>query len=292
MLAPYREILRKPGALAFASAGTLARLPISMVGIGIVLLISDRYGSYGLAGQVSAVFIVAQSVAAPQISKLVDRYGQAKVMRPAIAISMSALVVLSLVAYARMPIWIVMALAVVVGLTMGSIGALVRTRWNAVVETPRQLQTAYSLESVLDEVCFMIGPVLATILAASVHPLAGLGVAITAAVVGGFAFLAQTKTEPPPAGRSEHAHERTSLLRIRSMLVLIVVFVCMGAIFGANDVSTVAFAEEAGNKALSGPILACFAGGSLMGAWSMGRATGAPRSGGDSPSGSGSWRWA
>lgn len=265
MFAPYREILRKPGALAFASAGTLARLPISMVGIGIVLLISDRYGSYGLAGQVSAVFIIAQSVAAPQISKLVDRYGQAKVMRPAIAISMTALVALSMVAYARMPIWLVMLLAVVVGLTMGSMGALVRTRWNAVVDTPRQLQTAYSLESVLDEVCFMVGPVLATILAASVHPLAGLAVAISAAVVGGYAFLAQTATEPAPAGRAGEAHERTSLLRIRSMLVLIVVFVCVGAIFGANDVATVAFAEEAGSKALSGPILACFAGGSLLG---------------------------
>lgn len=267
MLGPYRDILSKPGALAFSAAGTLARLPMSMVGIGIVLLISDErlYDSYGLAGQVSAVFIVAQAIASPQVSKLVDRYGQARIMRPAIAISMVSLLGLALVASVQGPIWLVMVLAVLVGLTMGNLGSLVRTRWNTVVATPRELQTAYSLESVLDEVCFVVGPVLATMLAASVHPVAGIAVAVFAALVGGYAFLAQTASEPAPSGRSDTREGRSSLLRIRSMLVLIVVFVCMGAIFGANDVATVAYAEEAGQKSMAGPILAVFAAGSLLG---------------------------
>ncbi|TGO05337.1 MFS transporter [Serinibacter arcticus] len=266
MANPYKQILSKPGAWQFSSAALFARLPISMVGIGIVLMVSDSqlYGSYGLAGQVAAVFVVAQAIAAPQIAKLIDTYGQARVMRPAIAISMGTLVLLAIAATRLSPTLVLFVLAAIVGATMGSIGSLVRTRWNAVVANPTELHTAYSLESVLDEVVFVVGPVLATILATTVHPTAGIAVAVVAAVIGGYAFLAQRSTEPAPSGRREGGHG-PSLLRSPAMIVLIVVFICMGAIFGATDVSTVAFAEEAGSKGLSGVILACFAGGSLVG---------------------------
>ncbi|HCX84457.1 MAG TPA: MFS transporter [Micrococcales bacterium] len=274
MFRPYREVLSKPGAWKFSLAGLFARLPISMVGIGIVLMLSDQrlYGSYGLAGQVSGVFVVAQAVAAPQIAKLIDRYGQARVMRPAIAISMTALAALALAANAMAPVPVLLVLAVVVGASLGSMGSLVRTRWNAVTDTHDEMHTAYALESVLDEVVFVVGPVLATVLATGVHPAAGLAVAIVAAVLGGYAFLAQRATEPPPSGRVDAASagSRQSLLRNRRMLVLVVVFVCMGTIFGATDVSTVAFAEESGYKGLSGVILACFAAGSLVGGFVYG----------------------
>ncbi|OJX96151.1 MAG: MFS transporter, partial [Micrococcales bacterium 73-15] len=267
MLAPYRDVLSRPNAWKFSLAGVLARLPISMVGIGVVLLVSDQrlYGSYALAGQVSAVYVIAQAVAAPQIARLVDRYGQARIMRPAIALSMTALAALAVAGARLAPPVLLMVLAAVVGLTMGSIGSLVRTRWNAVVRTPKELHTAYSLESVFDEVVFVIGPVLATILATSFHPTVGIAVAITAAVVGGYLFLAQRASEPLPTGRAVDPEHRGSLLRSPALLVIIVVFVCMGTIFGATDVSTVAFAEEVHRKDLAGVILACFAFGSGIG---------------------------
>jgi hypothetical protein len=78
VLRPYREILRKPGALAFSATGVLARLPMSMVGIGVVLMVYGLYGSYGLAGRVSAGYVIASSLASPQIARLVDRHGQAR----------------------------------------------------------------------------------------------------------------------------------------------------------------------------------------------------------------------
>ena len=61
MLDSYRRVLARPGALAFSSAALVARLPISMVGLGIVLLVEARTGSYGLAGTVSAVFVLAEA---------------------------------------------------------------------------------------------------------------------------------------------------------------------------------------------------------------------------------------
>ena len=62
LLAPYGRVLRLPGALAFTVSGLVARMPMSMVSLGIVLLVSDRTGSYALAGAVSASFLVANAV--------------------------------------------------------------------------------------------------------------------------------------------------------------------------------------------------------------------------------------
>ena len=98
MLSPYLTILRKPGAWTFSAAGTLARLPMSMVTLSIVLLVSAVYGEYALAGRIAAVYVVAQAIAAPQLAVLVDRFGQSIIMRPALAIAAVGLVVLGVVA--------------------------------------------------------------------------------------------------------------------------------------------------------------------------------------------------
>ena len=100
---PYRVVLSKPGALNFSAAAVVARLPMSMVGIGIVLMIQGIYGSYALAGRVSAAYVIAQAIASPQIARYVDRVGQAKVMRPLLVVSTAGLVGLILAAVNEAP---------------------------------------------------------------------------------------------------------------------------------------------------------------------------------------------
>jgi len=264
MLQPYRDVLARPGALAFSVTGVVARLPMSMVGIGIVLMVSALYGSYGLAGRVAAAVLVAQAVCAPQIARLVDRYGQARVMRPAILVCAASLVGLVVAASLHAPPAWLYVTAALAGATIGSFGSLVRARWNHTLgDDPRRVHTAYSLESAFDELVFVVGPVAATVLATSVSPLAGLIVPVVAMVVGGLAFLALRRTEPPPAPAHE-ARPRGTVLRLPGMAVILLVFVAIGSIFGATDVATVAFAEEAGRKELAGVILAVFALGSLV----------------------------
>ena len=112
----------------------------------------------------SAAYVLAQAVCSPPLARLVDQHGQARVMRPAIAVSASGLVTLVLAAAAGAPVWTLYVAAVVVGSTIGSFGALVRARWSHVLDDPRTLHTAYSLESALDELVFVVGPILATIL--------------------------------------------------------------------------------------------------------------------------------
>src|SRR5690625_1227243 len=151
MLSPYRDILARPGAVGFSAAGVIARLPIAMVGIGIILMVQGVYGSYALAGRISAVYVLTHALCSPQLAKLVDRYGQARVMRPAILVATAGMVALIVAGSLQSPIPWLYAGAIVTGTGVGSIGALVRARWSYLLDDMRQLNTAHALESALDE---------------------------------------------------------------------------------------------------------------------------------------------
>lgn len=260
---PYRELLAIPGAKQFSGAGAIARLPMSMVGIGIVLMIQQTSGSYGLAGRVSAAYIIAQAVCSPQIAKLVDRKGQSRVMRPMFVVTSLSMLGLILSTALGAPEALLYVFAVLTGASVGSVGSMVRARWSTLLPDPRRLHSAYSFESAVDELCFVIGPMLATILATSVAPTAGLIVPLVAVVFGGFWFLSLRSTEPPVTLPVEGVKHRSVLLN-PGMLAVIAVFIGMGAVFGATDVATIAFAKEAGHEAMAGVILGVFAAGSLV----------------------------
>ena len=57
LFSSYRRVLATPGALLFSSTGLVARLPISMAGLGIVFLVEAGTGSYGVAGSVAAAYM-------------------------------------------------------------------------------------------------------------------------------------------------------------------------------------------------------------------------------------------
>jgi len=77
----YLGLLRRPGALGFCAAGFIGRMPMSMFGLGTVLLIAAITGRYGMAGAVAAAGSVGYAISAPQLAKLTDRLGQHRVLR-------------------------------------------------------------------------------------------------------------------------------------------------------------------------------------------------------------------
>jgi MFS family permease len=119
---PYVEVLRLPGALGFSGAGFVARMPMSMFGLGTVLLIAALTHSYGLAGVVAAVGSVGYAVGAPQFAKLTDRYGQRRVLRPQVMVFTVATAALIVLAEARAPLAVVAVSSVLAGATMPSMG--------------------------------------------------------------------------------------------------------------------------------------------------------------------------
>ncbi|MDF2981979.1 MAG: transporter, partial [Devosia sp.] len=108
---PYAEIFRAPGAKGFAAAGFVARMPMAMAPIGIVAMLSQTHGEFWLAGAVSATYALANALFAPQISRVVDRLGQSRVLIPTTLIAVAAFIVLMLAAYQDWPIWTLFAAA-------------------------------------------------------------------------------------------------------------------------------------------------------------------------------------
>jgi MFS family permease len=262
MLDSYRRVLSRPGALRFSSAGVVARLPISMVTLGVVFLVEGQTGSYGLAGTVSGVVVLGQASCAVLHGRLVDALGQRRVLPVAVTLFATSMALMVLAVTRDWPSALVYVFAALTGAFQPQVGACVRTRWSHLLDRPRDVQTAYALESVLDEVVFVVGPVLATVLATLWHPVAGLVVAATAGVVGTYAFAAQRSTEPP---YGLHRRDGTRLpMPWRTVLPLTLVCLSLGALFGSAEVTTVAFADEAGSRAVSGWLLATWAVGSML----------------------------
>jgi MFS family permease len=258
---PYREIFAAPGARGFSAAGLLGRMPLSMMAIGVVTMISQLTGRYGLAGALSATMAISSAVLGPQISRLVDRHGQRRVLRPATLITLAAVAGLLVSAQQRWPDWTLFVFAAGGG-CVPSVGSMVRARWAAIHRGTRQLHTAYAFESVVDEVCFIFGPILSIGLSTAWFPEAGPLLAGCFLAVGVFWLTAQRATEPVPHPH-EH-HSGGSVLRSRGLQVLVAAFVAIGAIFGTVDVVTVAFAEEEGHKAAASVVLSVYALGSCL----------------------------
>ena len=262
MLASYRRVFAKPGALAFSATGLVARLPISMMTLGIVLLVSSVTGSYALAGQVSAAYIIGNAVFAVPHGRLADRFGQGLVLyvdSVVFALS-SSLMIVSITDEWALPwphVW-----GAVAGASIPQIGAMVRGRWAHLLSADSERHTAFAAESVADEVVFVTGPALVTFLSTAWAPQAGLVMAVVVGTVGALALAVQRRTEPPAHPR-DPAYVR-SPMPWATLVPLTVGAVALGSLFGALEVATVAFADDAGRKALAGLMLGAFALGSLL----------------------------
>jgi len=258
---PYGEIFNAPGAKSFSAAGFVARMPLSMTTIGIVTMLSQTHGEYWLAGAVSATFALANALLAPQVSRLVDRHGQSRVLVPATLIAVLALVALMLATRYRAPIWLLFVVTAIAGV-MPSMAALVRARWVALYRDTPKLRTAFAFESVVDEVIFIVGPIAAIGLSVAVFPEAGPLAATLLLAIGTALFSVQKSTEPPV--HPPQAADGGAIIRLASLQTLALAFAAMGSIFGTAEVTAVAFAEAHGQKAAASLVLASYAAGSLI----------------------------
>ncbi|MFE9452683.1 MFS transporter [Streptomyces sp. NPDC006739] len=255
----YRRLFSHPGTRAFTAGNLLARLPMGMFSVSAVVMIAGSRGSYALAGAVTATGLAATALAGPWIARLVDRYGQARVAVPAtLASVLGSLALLLCVRYGA-PDWALFA-AYAGTASTPNLGGMSRARWAHLLrDEPAALHTANSFEQAADELCFMLGPVLASFLTGTFFPEAGTLVGAVLLLAGMLLFTAQRASEPPPLGRAKAG---PSPLRAAGMPSLLACFVATGAVFGSMEVVTIAYADGRGHRAAAGVVLALQAAGS------------------------------
>ncbi|KAA3499431.1 MFS transporter [Rhizobium rhizogenes] len=259
---PYREIFKAPGAKGFSAAGFFARLPIAMAPIGIVAMLSQTHGEYWLAGAVSATFALTNAAAAPQISRLVDRKGQSKVLIPATIISVIAFVVLILATNQKWPVW-TLFLSAFLAAAMPSIPAMMRARWTEIFRDRPELNTAFAFESAADELVYISGASLSVGLAVSLFPEAGMMISTASLALGTFAFLLQRSTEPK-VRPVEGDKRQQSAIRLRPVQIITLALIFVGSTFATAEVSAVAITKQLGQPEAASLVIGVYAIGSFV----------------------------
>lgn len=235
----YRTLLRLPGAAAFFLTATAGRVGVAMTSLGIVWLVHDRTGSYATAGLVTGAFAVAEALVGPQIAKLMDRFGQPRVLPPLLAAhAVAVFLLLSVVG----PSWLVTINGVLVGATIPQLGALSAARWVALIEDKSALPTAFSLESSSNGLSYLAGPALVSAVGASGFPAAGTALAGGLVVVAGLALAVQRGTAPATAGHVVRGRSRFGW----GFAPVVATNLLLGGVFGAMPVAVTAFAVERG----------------------------------------------
>ncbi|HUC59296.1 MAG TPA: MFS transporter [Streptosporangiaceae bacterium] len=262
---PYRVLFGTPGAFAFSSTGFVGRMSMSMYGLGTVLLIASITGKYGIAGTVAASGSIGFALLSPYVAKLSDRLGQGRVLLAEVTIFTIACAAFITCAEMRAPLPALLVAGTLAGACMPSMSSMVRSRWSSLLsDRPRQLHAAFALESVNDEIIFVIGPALVTLLATQLFPAAGVGTASVLAIAGTVLFAFQRRTEPAPRPRPLKVAKRGSM-PAAGLITLSPAFLMLGMMFSSIDLSTVAFASELGHRPLAGLILGTYSLGSAIG---------------------------
>jgi MFS family permease len=268
-LARYVELLERLELRKTFIASVIGRLPIGILGLAILLATQASSGSFGTAGVVAACYLAGLACMAPVLGRFIDRSGPSRVLLVCAGVFPAAL--LALVASLRIdaPAWAPFVFAALAGATFPPITVCMRTFMRQRLAEESLLATAYSLESVLIEVIFILGPMLVALFVAYLSASAAVVFAAGCGMLGTALFLRS------PVLRHWRIEERksTSLLgplSVAGFVPLLAVIVVYSAAFGLLEIGVTAFAAESGSPALAGLILGLMSVGSAVGGLAYG----------------------
>jgi len=262
MFSRYARVLRAPHVRALVVSSVLARMPIGMVSLALVLYVEHLTGSFGSAGVVTAAFAISAGVVSPLQGRLVDRVGQTRVLVPCVVVHSGATLGVVALGQAGAPSGALAAMAALAGAGTPPVGAALRALWPGLLDDSL-MSAAYALDSVLVEAFYGLGPLVTAALVALVSPVAALVAGAVIAFVGTMWFAGQPPSrewrgEPGPAGWA-------GPLQAPGMVTLLVAAIGAGACFGAFEVALPAFGKDHGSASLGGPLITAWALGSMTG---------------------------
>ena len=264
-MSSYLHILRQPRMAALFGATLIARLPIGINGLAVVLFLRAETGSFSVAGAVAGGLALGVGAGAPLMGRVVDREG-ARVLLPLAFCNAAGLLGLLAAGSAGAPAVALVALAVVTGALFPPTPSTVRARFPALLRgRPELVPSAYALDSVLLEVMFVCAPLLVAVIVAVVEPAAALVVSAATVLSGVAIFVWALPPELRAGGGRERRVGVLGALREPGIRTLAVTMVPVGFAIGALEVALPAFSDERSSAELAGVLLAL---------WSLGSAAG------------------
>jgi predicted MFS family arabinose efflux permease len=260
---PINRSLARPAVLALLSTATIARLPLAMVFIALLVHVQRLSGSFAVAGIATGAYVSARAAATPLLGRAVDRLGQTLILLATASTAAGLLVTLALLP-ANTPRLVVIAIAAGIGAARPPISACLRALLPQVLTDLDELPAAYAVESIAFELTFIFGPPLALGIAAFWSTNAALAFAGVVLLVftAAFAALPASRQWRPVAYRTR---PRGGALRSAGMQTLVLILIAVGAVFGSVDVGVTAAAKALHSTTAAGPILALWGVGSLLG---------------------------
>jgi MFS family permease len=262
----YAAVLRVPHVAALIAATLLARFPIGINALAIVLYLRAERGSFAVAGAVAGALAAGSGVGAPIQGRLVDAFGQRRVLVPLGIVHAGALGALVLGTEAGAPGAALFVCGLLAGFAIPPTSSVLRSMWPSLLrDRPDLLQPAYALDSVLIELIFVLGPLLTAAVATVLEPQAALVVSAASVVVGTIAF---TALPPSRAMRPDPHRPRAGALGALAspgVRTLVLTSLPAGIGIGICEVALPAFGDAYGAAATAGILLAV---------WSLGSAAG------------------
>jgi MFS family permease len=259
----YRRLLAiRPVRVPLAGV-VVGRLPIAAMSLATVLLLRHETGSFAVAGAVEACIAIATAASLPLQGRLIDRYGQTRILMPVATLNPLAMTALVVAAKAGASPAALGAIGVVCGGTVPALGAAMRTLWGQLVPDTALRQSAFALDAVLVETAFITGPLLTAALVSAASP--ALAVLVNAGLtVAGALTFALSRASRRWRG-TPHDGGWAGPLASSRVGLLVAVQVPLGAAIGAMEVATVAFATQEGAPGVAGALIAVQAAASLVG---------------------------
>ncbi|MEV6327335.1 MFS transporter [Streptomyces sp. NPDC051909] len=257
----YLDILRAPHAARLLVGTLVGRLPNGTGPVAITVFTRAEGGSYSLAGGLIAAYGLATAVGQPLLGRAVDLKGQPRVQLPAAVISALGMVALAVTGIGDL--LLAYTAVLVAGLFTPPLEGGLRALWPSVLGREDRVHRAYALDAVAQEVMFTVGPLLLTVLVSLWSPAAALFVINLLGVLGA---LSVVLSKPSRAWRSapREAHW-LGALRSPGLLALLASFFFVGLALGSITVAAVAYADERGNEAVYGWLMAALGLGALVG---------------------------
>jgi MFS family permease len=261
----YAELLRVPHVAALVASTLLARLPIGINALAMVLFLRHETGSFAIAGAVAGGLAAGGGLGAPVVGRLVDRFG-ARVLLPLAVLHAVMLGLLVLGGKDGAPTLALVAAGVIAGASVPPTSSVQRTLWPLLLGERDDLrQAAFALDSVGIELLFISGPLLTGVIAAVASPEAALGVSAAAVLGGTIAFLAQPIVRDAVRGSGIAKRDLVGALRSPGVRTIVLTSIPPGIGLGICEVALPAFSYEQGAAQRAGLILAIWSFGSAIG---------------------------